>query len=67
MAVLAAEADGFVVSDALLLTDTAAEPDAARIALMVERQRELTDAANATENADNTVRSSLAGAVTGYV
>ena len=62
MAVLAAEADGFVVSDALLLTDTAAEPDAARIALMVERQRELTDAANATENADNTVRSSLAGA-----
>lgn len=62
MAVLAAEADRFVVSDALLLTDTAAEPDTARVALMVERQRELTDAANATENADNTVRSSLAGA-----
>lgn len=62
MAVLAAEADRFVVSDALLLTDTAAEPNTVRVALMVERQRELTDAANATENADNTVRSSLAGA-----
>ena len=32
------------------------------VGLMVERQRELTDAAHATENADNTVRSSLAGA-----
>ena len=62
MAVLAAEADRFVVSDALQLTDAVAEPEAARIALMVERQRELTDAANATENADDTVRSSLAGA-----
>ncbi|MDI9917194.1 hypothetical protein [Rhodococcus sp. IEGM 1379] len=62
LAVVAAESDRFLVADSLALTDLTAEPDAARVALLQERQRELTDAANAAETADNNIRSSLAAA-----
>ncbi|MCJ0906814.1 hypothetical protein [Rhodococcus sp. ARC_M6] len=62
LAIDTAAGNNFSVSESLVLTDSSAEPDAARVALMQECQRELTDKANAAETADNNLRSSLAAA-----
>lgn len=62
LAIDTAASNNFSVSESLVLTDSSAEPDAARVALMQECQRELTDKANAAETADNDLRSSLAAA-----
>lgn len=67
LAIDAAELDRFLVSESLLVTDLAVDPDAERVALLTERQRELTDAADAAEKADSDVRTSLSGARDGLL
>ncbi|WP_020106426.1 hypothetical protein [Nocardia sp. 348MFTsu5.1] len=64
-AIVAAESDGFTVSESLVITDSDSDPDDARVALLAERVRELDDAVTATIAADELVKGQLAAARVG--
>ncbi|GCE39677.1 hypothetical protein Rhow_003201 [Rhodococcus wratislaviensis] len=63
MAIVAAESAGFRVADDLTVTDPGTpDPDNDRLNEMTGWQRDITDAASATETADATVRDAFASA-----
>ncbi|MFC9841229.1 hypothetical protein ACFVKB_46920 [Rhodococcus sp. NPDC127530] len=63
MAIAAAESAGFRVADDLIVTDpTNPDPDNDRVIEMTGWQREITDAASATETADASVKDALSSA-----
>ncbi|MFD4366179.1 hypothetical protein [Rhodococcus sp. NPDC058521] len=58
-AITGAEAAGFRVSENLTVTDSAPDPDEQRVQDLRDWQREITDAATATQQADQTVKDAL--------
>ncbi len=61
-AIVGAEDEQFRVSDGLQVTDSRTDPDADRVKAMQDWQREISDAADATEKADAAVKDALSGA-----